>query len=336
MSALNRLVSAFSVIISWDDFLIGACDLQAHHPLSLGNLKNGGYIFASEDCAFKNVEASKIKDLKAGQVIVISPEQEVQTFWLKNNGSAPNRCAHCSFNFSYTARPDSVIWGRSVTQVRKPLGLELFYQLKSSDELPMVDLIIPVLDSGRTHTLSFAKAYSHWRLQKLLESEGIDAWRRADLDFCFPFDFGINRAHDSDRNFQESTQSERDDQISLKHSGDQAVVRGKRLIVGDDTLVRATTSRRIVTMLKDLGATEVHFYVFAPPVIESCPYGGTETKEKSRLMAANRSPEEIRRFIGADSLQYLSLERYKRVMNHSGEGHCFTCFDGHFPVPIEP
>ncbi|MFA6410888.1 MAG: amidophosphoribosyltransferase [Candidatus Buchananbacteria bacterium] len=327
LSVLNRLTLAYAVVIIWDGYTIAACDCRAVHPLHLGRFPGGGHILASEDAAIRTVGATPIKHVKPGHVIVISPDQDIHSFWLDGDKS---QTAHCSFNFVYTARPDSCLWGRSVTKVREALGLELFDELSTSDRLPKVDLIVPVLDSGRTATLSFAQAYGRQRILALLAQEGPAALEKVDLDFWLPFAFGINRAHDL-RNFQVDTQGHRDQLIILKHGIDPAVVRGKRVAIGDDSIVRATTSKRIVDMLRAAGATEVHVLSFSPPVIASCPYGGTETKDGSLLTAASRTIEEIQLFIGADSLHYLSIPGFKKVVNAYGLGHCMGCFTNEFP-----
>jgi len=338
LTVLNQIPGAYALVILWNGYLIGASDPYGTHPLWLGRFPNGGHIFASEDAAIRTVGAEPIKYLKAGQVIVISPEQEITTYWLNLK---PADHAHCSFNYDYTARPDSNLWGRSVTSVRDALGIVTFNELVAAGLMPQIDVIVPVLDSGRTHTLTFSKACARHRLIRLIQNNSletiIETIKQIDLDTLFPFRFGINRAHDAGRNFQIPVQGEREKHIMIKHSGDPAVVKGKRLLVGDDSVVRATTAKAIIKMLRDLGATEVHWVSFSPPLIASCPYGGTETKDESLLAAVRFSSiEEIRRFIGANSLNYLSIEGYRRVINAHGSGnHCMACMDKVFPIPLD-
>ncbi len=329
LSVLNRLERAFSLVIIWDGYTIGAVDCKATHPLWLGRIeKNGevGHCFASEDSAIMSIDGTPIKEVQPGRVIVISPKQDRQTFWLKGDRKKTHSC---SFNIVYTARPDSTIWGRSVSKARESLGHETFQEMRDGGILPYIDVIIPVLDSGRTATLAFGKAYAMWRIIDLLEREGLEALRQADLDFLMPYNHGINRAH-STRSFQIDSQEMRHALQLLKHGIDPPIVRGKRVLVGDDSIVRATTSRKIIARLRKYGATEVHFVSFSPPVISSCPFGGTETKEISLLTARDRTNEEIRKFIEADSLYYLSLPGFRKVLGMFGCGYCDGCMSNDF------
>jgi len=329
ISVLNKLKRAFAVVIVWDGYVIGAVDCEARHPLWLGRIeKNGqvGHCFSSEDAAIMSIDGTPIKEVRPGRVIVISPNQDIQTFWLQ--GDRSETCS-CSFNILYTARPDTTIFHRSVSKARVALGHEVFQEMCRGGLLPDVDVIVPVLDSGRTSTLSFAKAYAMRRIIDLARREGLDVLECADLDFMIPYDHGINRAH-STRTFQTDTQEGRLALMLLKHGIDPAIVRGKRILVGDDSIVRATTSARIIARLRKYGATEVHFVSFSPPVIASCPYGGTETKDENTLTARGRSVEEVRDIIGADSLYYLSLSGFRKVLNAYGCGYCVGCMSGEF------
>ncbi|MBI3290782.1 hypothetical protein HYZ76_00705 [Candidatus Falkowbacteria bacterium] len=326
LAVLNSLDRAYALAILWNGYLIGACDRHGYHPLTLGHFAHdgGGHIIASEDVAFGPVGAVTIRDVKPGQVVIVSPEQDVSSYRLDN---IPKESKRCSFNLPYTARPDSRIWGRSVSKVRKRLGVAAFEEMRHSGILPVIDVISPVLDSGRTATLAFANAYTKHRIMEIIRHGGLQALERIDLDSLFPHDYGINRAHHR-RNFQLDDQNMRDFFIMLKHGVDRAVVNGKRVLIGDDTVVRSTTARRIIVALRQFGATEVHWVSFAPPILASCPYGGTETRDESLLIAAHHTTDEIADIIGADSLYYLSLERYQSIID-DGPGYCFACMLGH-------
>ena len=324
LAVLNKLDRAYALGILWDGYLVGACDRHGYHPLTLGRFTQdgGGHIIASEDASFGPVGASPVRDIKPGQVVIISPDQRVITYRLDD---IPESGQRCSFNPTYTARPDSRIWGRSVSKVRKRLGHATFEEMRDAGVLPVVDVISPVLDSGRTATLAFANAYTRHHMLEIIRQGGIKALEQIDLDSLFPHDYAINRSHHSRRNFQLDDQDLRDYLIMLKHGVDRAVVTGKRILIGDDTIVRSTTSQHIVTALRQLGATEIHYVVFAPPILRSCPYGGTETRDQALLIAAHHNTEEIADAIGADSLYYLSEERYRSIID-DGPGYCFTCF----------
>ena len=329
MSVLNRLERAFALVIIWDGYMIGAVDCKATHPLWLGRIEiNGdvGHCFASEDSAIMSIEGTPIKEVQPGRVIVISPNQDRQTFWLK--GERKKTCS-CSFNLVYTARPDTCIWGRSVSKAREALGHETFQEMTQAGILPYIDVIVPVLDSGRTATLAFAKQYALWRIRDLIKREGPEILEQADLDFLMPYNHGINRAH-STRSFQIDTQEMRAAFQLLKHGIDPSIIRGKRVLVGDDSIVRATTSQRIISNLRKYGATEVHFVSFSPSVIAPCPYGGTETKDQSLLTARGRTVEKVCEIINADSLYYLSLAGFRKVLSMYGRGYCVGCMSDEF------
>lgn len=330
LSVLNRLGRAFALVIIWDGYLIGACDCKGTHPLCFGSFddEEGGFVFASEDSALWTIGATPIKEVRPGRVIMVSPDQEIQAFWLDGDKTKTD---HCSFNFDYTACPDSSLWGgRNVAKVRQALGTVTFDEMLHSGKLPTIDLISPVLDSGQMATLAFAKAFSRQRILELVQSHGIAALESIDLDCLFPLDFSVIRAHDPIRNFQVDTQENRNELIVAKHRINPALANGRRILLGDDTIVRATTTRKIISRLRRHGATEVHMVVFAPPVIAPCRYGGTETKDASLLAARGRSVDEVRELIGADSLYYLSLNGYRGVINAFSRGHCMSCFTDEF------
>lgn len=317
LSVLNGIDQAYSIVMLYEGLLIGACDRHATHPLALGRFHaNGGHILASENSAITTVGAISIRDIAPGEVIVISPNQAISSYQLE--GTA--RLSHCSLNLAYTARPDSTLWGLSVSQKRKEMGYRAFRQMVNQNCLPEVDIIAPVLDSGRNATLAFAKAYDHRRSVALIERDGLEAFRQTNPQELYTLDYAIYRAHYG-RNFQLSTEEERALHILLKHGIDENVVAGKRILIGDDTIVRSTTIRHIISVLRKFGSTEVHVVAFAPPIFEPCPYGGCETKKKVKLIA-NQGVDQVAERIGANSVFYLPLNDYQDIL---GSDFCYYC-----------
>lgn len=331
MSVLEKVKGAYALLILWEGELIAATDQMGMHPLCLGAFEGGGHIFASEDSAIRAVGARPIEDVKPGQVIVITPRQNVMRYWINGQDRNGRRTAHCAFNLVYTGLPSSKIWGANVSEVRAALGRKTFEELLNSEKIPAIDIVTPMLDSGRTATLEFAKMLSHHRMMRLLNRGGVESLRTVDPGFLYPYNYGVNRAHDADRNFQLDTQSNREREVGFKHFGDPLVVKNKRVLIGDDSLVRGTTAKKVVNMLKDLGALEVHFVIFAPPVKASCYWGGVETKDQSKLPAAHKSVQEIGEEIGADSLSFISLEGFHEIMMSFGSGFCTACWGGEDP-----
>lgn len=326
MSVLERINGAYALVILWDGELIGAVDKLSMHPLCLGAFEDGGHIFASEDTAIRAVGGRPIEDIKPGQVVVITPNQNVMKYSIGGHDLQGRRTAHCAFNFVYTAVPGSKMWDASVSEVRKALGRRTFDELNELGRLPSIDVVVPMLDSGRTATLAFAKELGHHRMMTLLAEGGPEALRTVDSNYLEPFDFGINRAHDADRNFQLDSQFNRDREVGFKHFGDPGVVKNRRVLVGDDSLVRGTTAKKVVDMLKTLGALEVHYVIFSPPVKASCRWGGVETKDESLLPAAHLSVDEICKQIGADSVNFISFESFHEVLMSFGSGFCLACW----------
>jgi amidophosphoribosyltransferase len=255
-------------------------------------------VFASESCAFDLIGAHYERDIKPGELMVVGVEG------VHSRSFAPPRNpASCIFEHVYFSRPDSVIFGRSVQASREELGREL------AREAPVdADLVVPVPDSGVTAAIGFSN------------ESGI------------PFSFGLIRNHYVGRTFIEPEQRVRDFGVRLKLNPVQHLLQGKRVVLIDDSIVRGTTSRKIVRMVRDSGATEVHMRISCPPTISPCFYG-VDTPSKKHLIAANKSVEEIREYIGADSLFYLSLEGMKRACAE-GENvkYCTACYTGKYPT----
>ncbi|RMD47706.1 MAG: amidophosphoribosyltransferase [Aquificota bacterium] len=297
--AMKKVKGAYSLVILRENQLIAVRDPFGFRPLALGKNRKGSYFIASETCAFDIVDAEYLRDIKPGEVLVIDDAGMRSYFPLEPNEKAEK----CIFEFVYFARPDSLIFNDWVYEIRKEMGRVLAKEVKID-----ADVVVPVLDSG----LLAAKGYS--------EESGI------------PFEFGLIRNHYVGRSFIQPTQSIRDLSVKLKLNPVKEVVENKRLIIIDDSLVRGTTSKKIVNMLKTAGAKEVHLLISSPPVISPCYYG-IDTPTKEELIGANKTIEEIKEYIGADSLHYLSLEGMIQAANkYKQKGFCTACFTENYPV----
>ncbi len=296
--ALREVKGAYSVLMLYEDKLIAFRDALGFRPLLMGK-KGKTYFFASESCAFDIVEADILKEVKPGEIVVVDAKGIRNYFPFKKC-----REARCIFEFVYFARPDSFIFENWVYDVRKELGRQL-----AREEVVEADLVSPVPDSGVVPALGYA------------EESGI------------PFEMGLIRNHYVGRSFIEPTQELRNIRVLMKLSPNRSVIKGKRVVIIDDSLVRGTTSKRIVQMLKRAGAKEVHLRIASPPVVGPCYYG-IDTPTKEELIANRMSLEEIRRYIGADSLRYLSLEGLRSVVG-GGDSYCDACFSNKYPVEVE-
>ena len=303
LAALRRVRGASSlVLVTNDGKLIGARDPNGFRPLVLGRLKDA-YVLSSETCAFDLVEADLLREIEPGEIVVIEKggmtSQRLQT----DGATAPAK--FCVFEHVYFARPDSLVNGRSVYRAREKMGRRL------AQEAPVqADVVIPVPDSGVPAAIGYSK------------EAGI------------PFEMGLIRSHYVGRTFIEPQDSIRHFGVRLKLSPVRSIVDGKRVVVVDDSLVRGTTSRKIVKMLRGAGAREVHLRISAPPTTHPCFYG-IDTPTRSELVAASHSVEEINRYVTSDSLRYLSHEgMMSAVGDPSGDGFCSACFTGNYPVAL--
>ena len=304
IEALARCRGAYSLLFLTLDKLIAARDPYGFRPLVLGKFpegKNrGAYVFASETCALDLIEAEFVRDVEPGEIISIGPDglESLKPF-------PPSPHAKCIFEYIYFARPDSKLFGHNVYQVRKALGRQL------ARESPIdADLVTPVPDSG----VPAAMGYSE-------ESK-------------IPLEFGLIRNHYVGRTFIEPQQTIRNFGVKIKLNAQRDVLKGKRVIVVDDSIVRGTTSRKIIRMLRDAGATEVHLRVSSPATIGPCYYG-IDTPTRTELIAANNSTEEIRRYVEADTLAYLSNDGMYAYFDGKKQGFCDACFTGNYPVHFE-
>ena len=303
IEGLRQLEGAYAFVGLTNKKLIGARDPLGIRPLVIGDL-NGCPILASETCALDIIGAKFVRDVENGEVVVFD-ESGMQSH--KPFPTVPAR--PCIFEYIYFARPDSIVGGRNVYDVRKTLGAEL------AREAPAVaDVVVPVPDSGVPAAIGYAQ------------------------ESALPYELGIIRNHYVGRTFIEPTQSIRQLGVRLKHSANRAVVGGKRIVLIDDSIVRGTTSVKIVQMMREAGAREVHFRIACPPITHS-DYYGIDTPEREKLLAATHDLEGMRRFIGADSLAFLSVKGLYRAMGYGARDAArpqFTdhCFTGDYPTSL--
>src|SRR5213082_300930 len=302
--ALRRVEGAFSLVMISPDRIFAARDPRGFRPLAMGRIpqqegqKQDTIVFASETCAFDLIGATYEREVKPGELVVVGPEGITSRFY---TSAAPQ--SSCIFEHVYFSRPDSIVFGRAVQESRDALGRQL-----ARESPAQADIVVPVPDSGVSAAMGFAA------------ESGI------------PFRFGLIRNHYVGRTFIEPSQSVRDFGVKLKLNPVRSVLEGKRVVLIDDSIVRGTTSRKIVRMVRSAGASEVHMRISCPPTISPCFYG-VDTPSKRQLIAANKSVEEIRDYIGADSLAYLSLEGMK-VACGDGEKttYCTACYTGKYPT----
>jgi amidophosphoribosyltransferase len=300
--ALLQIDGAFSLVVMSQDRIIVARDPNGFRPLAIGrmNLRTGPvYVFASETCAFDLIDAQYIGDVEPGELVMAGPEGLTREFY-----TVPQKRAQCVFEHVYFSRPDSIVFGRAVQNSREAMGRLL------STELPVAaDVVVPIPDSG----VAAALGYSH--------ASGI------------PFAHGLIRNHYVGRTFIEPSQAIRDFGVRLKLNPVREILKGKSVILVDDSLVRGTTSQKIVRMVRNAGAREVHVRISCPPTMSPCFYG-VDTPTKRELIAANQSLEEIRQFIGCDTLSYLSLENLSKAVVDDDESYCYACYTGRYPTEL--
>ncbi len=297
IQALKKVGGAFSLLILSEHELIAARDPYGVRPLSLG-LVDGAYVIASETCAFDLINATYLRDIEPGEVVVVN-EHGITSL----KALASHRRAYCIFEFIYFSRPDSYIFGyRNVNAIRKEFGRQLARE-SSID----ADLVIPVPDSGVPAAVGFSE------------------------ESCIPFDFGLIRNHYVGRTFIEPKQSIRHFGVKIKLNPVKKLLEGQRVMVVDDSIVRGTTSKKIVKMIRELGgAKEVHMKISSPPTICPCFYG-IDTPTRHELIASTHLVEETRKYITADSLSYLSIEGIKSMIPDH-ENFCYACFDSQYPI----
>jgi amidophosphoribosyltransferase len=301
--ALLQLEGAFSLVFLAQDHIIVARDPHGFRPLAMGQLElsdhKHAYVFASETCAFDLIDAVYMNDVEPGEMVIVGPKGVVRERY------APRKQAsQCVFEHVYFSRPDSTVFGRSVQESRELMGRLL------AREYPVdADIVVPVPDSGVAAALGYSA------------ESGI------------PFRHGLIRNHYVGRTFIEPSQAIRDFGVKLKLNPIKHLLAGKSVILVDDSLVRGTTSRKLVRMVRNAGAREVHLRISCPPTISPCYYG-VDTPSKQELIAANHTTEEIRRFVEADSLGYLSLDALSHAVGDTRNRYCYSCYTGDYPTPL--
>ena len=304
IDALRQIEGGYSMVLLTKDIILGARDPLGIRPLVIGKL-DGSFVLTSETCALDIIGAEYVRDVDPGEIVIIDGGKKIQSF--KPFKKEDSR--FCIFEYVYFSRPDSFIEGKHVYDARKHMGREL------AKENPVeADVVVPVPDSGVAAALGYS------------EESGI------------PFELGIIRNHYVGRTFIEPTDTIRHLGVKLKHNANKAVLEDKVVVLIDDSIVRGTTSQKIVAMVREAGAKEVHMRISAPPTTDPCFYG-VDTPSRDKLLAAKMSIEEMADFIGVDSLAFLSVEAlYKAVgefkRDDSNPQYCDACFTGQYPVPV--
>jgi amidophosphoribosyltransferase len=296
--ALNQMEGAYSLLLLTREELYAIRDPRGFRPLCLGKL-GAAYLVASETCAFDLLGAEYIREVEPGEMVRIS-RSGIESIRF----APPKPHQYCIFEHVYFSRPDSVVFSRPVNQSREMLGRQLAQEHPAS-----ADVVVPVPDSGVPAAIGYAHA------------SGI------------PFCMGLIRNHYIGRTFIEPEQAIRDFGVRLKLNPVRGLLEGKRIVLVDDSIVRGTTSRKIVRMVREAGATEVHVRISCPPTISPCYYG-VDTPTREELIAAVHSIEEIRQFLGADSLGYLSLESMRRAVDDAQGRFCTSCYTGSYPTEL--
>ena len=296
--ALNQLEGAYSLLVLTTDELIAVRDPRGFRPLVLGRLGDT-WMVASETCAFDLLNAQYLREIEPGEMVRISRSG------IESIHFAPEKPRQqCIFEHVYFARPDSIIFGRSVNDSREALGRTL------AKEHPVnADIVVPVPDSGVPAAVGFA------------------------LESGIPFRMGLIRNHYIGRTFIEPSQAIRNFGVKLKLNPVRSLIEGQRIVLVDDSLVRGTTSRKIVRMVREAGATEVHMRISCPPTISPCYYG-VDTPTREELIASSNTPEEICKYIGADSLGYVSFAGLKQAVSDTKGSYCTSCYTGVYPTDL--
>jgi amidophosphoribosyltransferase len=304
VDALWQIEGAYALVCVTNDMLIGARDPVGIRPLMLGRLPNGGYVLASETCALDIVEATFVREIENGEIVTITKDG------VESHRPFPRRPARpCVFEYVYFSRPDSVLGGRQVYNVRRAMGAELAREASAD-----ADVVVPIPDSGVPAAIGYASTCN------------------------IPFELGIIRNHYVGRTFIEPEQRIRQLGVKLKHSANRAIVRGNRIVLVDDSIVRGTTSKKIVQMMFEAGAREVHMRITSPP-IKHPDFYGIDTPRVKDLLAANMTVDEMRAYVGATSLAFLSVDGLYRALGYDQRDNrnpAFTdhCFTGDYPTRL--
>jgi amidophosphoribosyltransferase len=301
IGALLRAKGAFSLVVMMQDRMFAVRDPQGFRPLAMGRFGDG-VVFASETCAFDLIGVEYERDVEPGEVLEIGSDGSVRSYFPFGTSQ---KLSPCIFEYVYFSRPDSLVFGRNVYEIRKKMGAEL------AKESPVENaaMVVPVPDSGITSALGYAQTAT------------------------VPLELGLIRNHYVGRTFIEPKQSIRDFGVKLKLNANPELLKGKVIVVIDDSIVRGTTSRKLLKMLRSAGASEVHMRISAPPTTNPCYYG-IDTPDKEELIASHMDVEQIREYLGADSLAYLSMEGLYRAVGDARGTFCDACFSGDYPVQI--
>ncbi|MFZ5944377.1 MAG: amidophosphoribosyltransferase [Bacillota bacterium] len=300
MKCMIDIKGSYSLVIMTEEKLIGVRDPFGNRPLCIGKLGDKGYVLASESCALDTIGAQLIRDVEPGEIVIIDEKGlSSQRIFTKDQGAV------CIFEYIYFARPDSIIDGISVNRARRNMGAQL-----AKETSLQVDVVIPVPDSGTASAIGYA------------ETVGV------------PFAQGLLKNRYAGRTFIQPDQNLRELGVRLKLNPIRQEIDGKKVAIVDDSIVRGTTSKKLVEMLRQNGALEVHMLVSSPPVTFPCYYG-IDTSERAELIAAQKQLDEIRQHIGADSLNYLSHKGLFKAMGKY-KGFCSACLDGDYPIVIPP
>jgi amidophosphoribosyltransferase len=297
--ALDKVVGAYSLVMLFKDSVYGIRDPRGFRPLSLGQLE-GGYVLASETCAFDLINAKFIRDVEPGEMVILDSRGVTSLRF-----SPPAQAAQCIFEHVYFSRPDSIVFGRSVQTSREMLG-----RLLAREHPVDADVVVPVPDSGVPAATGFA------------EESGI------------PVKIALIRNHYVGRTFIEPSQAIRDFGVKLKLNPVRSLLEGQRVVLVDDSIVRGTTSRQIVRIVREAGAREVHMRISCPPTLSPCFYG-IDTPTRKELIAATHSVEEIRQYLAADTLGYLSLEGMRRAVGDTQGRFCLACYTANYPTAVQ-
>ena len=298
VAALSQVKGAYSIVLMSENELVAARDPQGFRPLCLGKL-DGAYIVASESCVMDLVEAEFIREIEPGELILIN-QFGVKSFHPFQKASTKQ----CVFEHIYFSRPDSYLFGHSVYSTRKLMGKAL------AREKPVeADVVVPVPDSGVISAMGYSE------------------------EAKIPFQMGLIRNHYVGRTFIEPQSQIRNFGVKIKLNAVKPVIEGKRVIIIDDSIVRGTTSKKIVRMLREVGAREVHVRISSPPTTHSCFYG-IDTPTKGELIASNMDIDQTCKYLGADSLHYISLEKMLEIFGEQKDDFCAACFDGRYPVDV--
>jgi len=299
---LNHLQGAYSLLFLFDDRIEAARDPYGVRPLVIGRTTNGAYCVASETCAFDTIEAEYIREVEPGEIVTLNKNGMSSRRFVKPDSVTP---AHCIFEHVYFAKQSSIIFGENVHEVRKRMGSQI------AKEHPVsADVVIPVPDSGTSAAIGYSR------------QSGI------------PFDMGFVRSHYIGRTFISPSQDTRDLAVKLKLAVVAEVVRGKRVIVVDDSIVRGTTTKGKIKALRDAGAKEIHMRVSCPPVRCPCFYG-VDFPTKEELLANDKDMKQIKDFLEVDSIGYISLEGMLKCVSLPKEHYCTACWSGNYPIPVQ-